>query len=512
MRYKKNKMTIKYVINLMLENRSFDQIYGYRNKEELEQNYNYYNGKKYQPKEIPYFNGEGYGRFSHQASLYSINTPAEDKIVSCGGFVYANQSYTYIPITDSPNPPDMVIGYFPLIPIFDFLANNYILCDNYYSSLPGQTDPNRFFSLSGTSKGQVNDYLTSLYMKEVVPQTQKTILTELIDSGYTCNVYSNTNTPESLYMLRHLDYLEHYKSMDEFFEDVKNSNLPFFSYLEPAYEITNIVGRDTNDYNMRLVESVYNAIRKNENIWNNCLLIINFDEHGGYYDHKLPPKTVAPDEHTDLFNFRQYGVRVPCLIISPYVGKGLDHTVYDHASVLATIERLCHIKPLTKRDESAHTFIHLLDDEHLKEYDRPVFSENIYEFPYPEITIEGVAQLVGAFALIICKLYNSKEPDKKDMLEHTGYRLLSFITHELLNNTINKESNIFKNLLFIKEIKSEAKKLDNKIWDILDDTNIKKIENKVVYKLYKYFKKCPMHKYHDVLYHLHTSIDKFLHI
>lgn len=480
-------MEIKYIINFMLENRSFNQIYGSRFKDQTKDFINYLDGKAYRPEQIKYFNGEGYGRFSHQATLYSINTPDSDgKIVPCKGFAYANKSYTYLPIANEPNPPENVMAYFEPIPIFEFLADNYVLCTNYFSSLPGQTDPNRFFSLSGTSRGQVNDYLTSFYPPDIVPQTQRTILTELIKNKKSCKVYSNTNIPESIYLLRHLDYLDHYKSMDEFFSDVEKGTLPYFSYLEPAYEISNIPGRDDSPYVMDIVESVYNAVFKNKEIWNHCILIFNFDEHGGYFDHVHPPKAIPPDNYTSLFNFRQYGVRVPCLIVSPFVAKGiLDNTVYDHTSVLATIERLSGTWPLTKRDAAAHSFLHLLDEEHAK-IERHAFSDRILKFPFPPVTIESVAQLLGAFALIIYRLSETPNEKNKKLTAHAIYRVLTFVTKEVLENQGKSVSGTFFD--FISEIE---KKYDYIIKDIESfwDKNLKNNGNVILYKLDKFFQR-----------------------
>jgi phospholipase C len=492
-------MPIKYVINLMLENRSFDQIFGYRYKKLLSKKYNYYNGKKYKPTEVPYFNGEGYGRFSHQASLYSINTPRGDKISQCGGFVYANKSYSYIPILNNPNPPEMVMGYFPPLPIFDFLANNYMLCENYFSSLPGQTDTNRFFSLSATSRGQVNDYLTTLALEEVIPQTQETILTRLVEKGHTCNIYSNTNMPVSLFLLRHVDFLSHYYSMDDFFEHIEKGNLPLFSYIEPAYEISNIPGRDTNDYDLRLVESVYNALQNNKEVWENCLLIINFDEHGGYHDHVYPHKTVAPDNNTQLYNFEQYGVRVPCLVISPLVGAGIDKTVYDHTSVLATVERLVGIEPLTRRDKEANDFLHLVN---LKPKDTKPFSSKIYNFPYPEITAESMAQTIATFALIIYKMHKSPQNDNKDFMSHAAYRLVNFIMKDIVVQEIEKEPSV----KFISDLGDKAKSLAEDLWERLDQGfKAPGAEDKIISKLATFYPKCIGH-----LESMYNELKKYL--
>lgn len=396
-------MAIKYIINLMLENRSYDQVLGYRDPN-IGTYVNYFEGKSYSPSQIPYFNGEGYGRFSHEATMYSINTPAEHEISPNKGFVYANKVYQYSPVINNPNPPEDTMGYFPPVPIYEFLIDNYVLCDNYFSSVPGQTDPNRFFSLSATSLGQVNDYLFSFDSNTMVPQTQPTIITKLLEAGHQAKVYANSYTPESLLLLSHMNHVEVFASLNQFFEDVKNQALPFFSYIEPAYERINISGRNTDQYEFELVTTIYNVLKQHPEIWNHCVFILNFDEHGGYHDHVHPPETVAPDDHTSLFSFQQYGVRVPCLIISPFVDHKVDSGIYDHCSVLATIEKLVNIGPLTNRDSKANDFLHLFNPS-IRE--TPNYSSFIHSFPLPPVNMVNLLEYIAVFAYISWRLVGS---------------------------------------------------------------------------------------------------------
>jgi phospholipase C len=121
-----------------------------------------------------------------------------------------------------------------------------------------------------------------------------------------------------------------------------------------------------------LIKAVYEAIR-NSPVWNTSLLIIVYDEHGGFYDHvkpccAIPPGDGIPEGQKTRnalgFDFAHYGVRVPAVIVSPLIPRGtVDHTLYDHSSILATLERLLGMKPLTKRDESAKDLRHLLTNQ-----------------------------------------------------------------------------------------------------------------------------------------------------
>jgi phospholipase C len=109
-----------------------------------------------------------------------------------------------------------------------------------------------------------------------------------------------------------------------------------------------------------LIKSAYEALR-NSPLWDTSLLIVTWDEHGGFYDHlgAVPggapspgDKAVTPgDVNKYGFNFQQYGPRVPAVIVSPRIPQNLiDHRTYDHASIPATAEKIFGIPPLTERD------------------------------------------------------------------------------------------------------------------------------------------------------------------
>jgi phospholipase C len=117
----------------------------------------------------------------------------------------------------------------------------------------------------------------------------------------------------------------------------------------------------------QLVKQVYETIRGVPAVWANSVLLITFDEHGGFYDHVSPqPATPPGDDPINAapgqqpFDFDQLGIRVPAIVVSPLIEKGvIDHTVYDHTSALATLERLFNMSPLTQRDAAAKDFSHL---------------------------------------------------------------------------------------------------------------------------------------------------------
>jgi phospholipase C len=107
-----------------------------------------------------------------------------------------------------------------------------------------------------------------------------------------------------------------------------------------------------------LLADVYEHLRASP-LWEKTVLIVTWDEHGGIYDHVLPPSAVNPDgKSTPEFAFDRLGVRVPALVISPFVARGtIDHRLYEHASVPAFLKRVFRLPNfLTARDEAANTF------------------------------------------------------------------------------------------------------------------------------------------------------------
>ena len=159
----------------------------------------------------------------------------------------------------------------------------------------------------------------------------------------------------------------------EFARDAANGNLPAYTFIEPRYFTDTVGGKLPNDqhpphnvaHGEALIASVYNAVRGSP-AWKDTLLIITYDEHGGCYDHVVPPKATPPDTHdSDGFDFGKFGVRVPAVIISPYVPAGSiirppGATPFDHTSISATLGKLFKFPPLTHRDAAAPDLLEAL--------------------------------------------------------------------------------------------------------------------------------------------------------
>ncbi len=242
-----------------------------------------------------------------------------------------------------------IMGYYPrgFLPALHALAENFTICDHWFSSLPGPTWPNRFFALSGTCSGHIEMPSGMLHPdlnNAALDQNQDTIFDRLNEGKRTWKVYYY-DIPCSLILThqRRSENLSRYCKIEDFFDkDVQGSeeDFPEFVFIEPKY-----FGVDQNDdhppHNVikseKLIADVYNALRSNPDLWPHTLLVVLFDEHGGFYDHVVPPPAVAPDDRLDHkfgFKFDQLGVRVPAILASPYVGKRVEQTIFDHTSLL----------------------------------------------------------------------------------------------------------------------------------------------------------------------------------
>ncbi len=270
------------------------------------------------------------------------------------------------------------------LPVLHALANEFAVCDRWFSSLPGPTWPNRFFFHAASSAGldaspERLRPVTALLDGYVFPNG--TIYDRVDDAGRDWCVVEGDALPQALAIhgmnLKALD--GKFITMDEFERrlqrPVLNESLIF---IEPHYGHVLVDGssfkcgnsehpRDDITRGEGLVQRVYEAIRASDH-WDSSMLVIAYDEHGGFYDHVVPPAAPSPGDvgpdygnNRHGFDFTQLGVRVPAVVISPLIPKNtIDHTTYDHSSVPATVGALFGTPPLTERDRHAENLLHLL--------------------------------------------------------------------------------------------------------------------------------------------------------
>ncbi len=260
------------------------------------------------------------------------------------------------------------------------LSQKFITCNRWFSSVPGPTGPNRLFTHCATS----GTYAGGYYSKQEfgVPIPLLTIF-ELIDRKIADNgwkIYSKDPPldPSGLATANALEYVQNHQEnlsgYDQFAQDINNGNQPRYSFIVPS------LGGGTSQHpgygdvipGDKLIGEVYNTIRNNKAAWESTVLVITYDEHGGYYDSVNPvgnvpapeppkDKSWIPDNNVE-FDFRILGTRVPTVLISPWFDASIDSRVYEHSSITSTIINLLGLSGpvggyLSKRDKVAADFL-----------------------------------------------------------------------------------------------------------------------------------------------------------
>ena len=386
-------MDIKHVIVLMLENRSFDCMLGmlYENSEKFDgligTEFNTWHKPDGSQQSIQVWKdpalsaqtvcipdpdpGELFADIHMQIHGLAADGTPNLGGPSMGGFV---DNYMRQPLTTPTADPYSVMHYFTpdQVPVISQLARSFGVSDRWHASAPCQTWPNRFFAHTGTANGYVNNSPTHF------PYEMGTIFNRLSGVGQNWRVYFH-DIPQSAtlaplwgdLLTQHFLDFEH-----DFARDAAAGNLPAYSFIEPRYFTDLLDSRIPNDehpphnvaYGEQLIADTYNVVRSGPG-WKQSLLVITYDEHGGCYDHVVPPAATSPGGQTpDGFDFGYFGVRVPAVIVSPYVQRGSiirppGLTPFDHTSIIATLCRLFNCATLTSRDAAAPNLLDVLDAE-----------------------------------------------------------------------------------------------------------------------------------------------------
>jgi phospholipase C len=352
---------IKHVVVLMFENHSFDQMLGcynsvYSGLEGVDsRNVNFDSGGR------PYPQSETHDLVVSPDPMHEL---ANVRNQLASGFVLDYESA--YPGTSSADRA-RIMGYYPrgVLPVTHGLADNFMICDHWFSSVPGPTWTNRFFVHSGTSNGFVSMPEGIGDLGHFLRYDQDTIFDRLTERRIKWRVYFG-DVPQSLVLRdqRRPSNARNYRLMHSFWDDTRSArSFPAYSFIEPSY----FYGEQNDDHPpnssvraQRLLARVYNALRANEELWKSTLLVVLYDEHGGFYDHVTPPAAVPPDGRTDEYTFDRLGVRVPALLISPWIAKGFANTVFDHTSLLRYLLDKWNLEPLTERVSAANSFADLI--------------------------------------------------------------------------------------------------------------------------------------------------------
>lgn len=353
---------IKRVVVLMMENHSFDRVLGW-----MKTDYPSIEGvDPDNPGWNPDYPDPAVTVWQELTRSRNIpNDPGHDLHNVLGQLAHGNQGFVADFAHMYPKAPlnerKEIMGYYQygFLPATHFLAYNFVVCDHWFSSLPGPTWPNRFFVHSGTSLGHV-DMPEGIFHPGLHWYDQRTLYDELNDANVDWRIY-HADFPQSLLLVHQLEpgNLLGYRKFSKWADDVAKGDLPPYVFIEPYY-----FGAEENDQHppqdiLRgdlLVANVFNALHANQKVFEETLLVVLYDEHGGFYDHVQPPPTIPPDDHTDRFGFDRLGVRVPAILVSPWLDRGFISTQFDHTSILKMACQLWPgVQPLGARTEQANS-------------------------------------------------------------------------------------------------------------------------------------------------------------
>ncbi|HEX7444509.1 MAG TPA: alkaline phosphatase family protein [Acidimicrobiales bacterium] len=244
------------------------------------------------------------------------------------------------------------------------LAGAFPIADRYFCSAMAQTDPNRRFLIAGTSLGLIDDTFPPGLPPNGV------IFEQFNKYGITWKDYYSSLPTLGVFLplLQVPSLLSGLAGIDQFYADAAAGTLPSFSLVEPNYEKQSEEDPQDVQFGDQFLGKVVNAVMSGPG-WPSTMLIWTYDEHGGYYDHVAPPAAVTPDDIPPTLGpadppgaFDRYGFRVPAGVVSPFARRDfVSHAVYDHTSILKTVEEKWNLPALTRRDANANSLFAMVD-------------------------------------------------------------------------------------------------------------------------------------------------------
>jgi phospholipase C len=373
---------LKHIVVLMMENRSFDHMLGALKAVDarIDGVTNQLSnpdttGASVHPQPLAEFQGQLDPDPDHHFPAVDLQVFGGDtnpnRVANMQGFVksYFNQQRDV-------GHSQKIMYYFKQadLPVLTTLALDFAVFNRWFASIPGPTICNRAFAHYGTSFGKVD--MDPFDVIEPI----KSIYTRLINATpkHTAKIYYYDTTSSTMEVVNLLqNQPELFGTYKQFLSDCDKNLLPEYSFVEPNYndhttDSGEEVANDQHpDHDVQagecLIAEVYMRIKRNPNLWPNTALLVVYDEHGGIYDHVVPPactpdKFTAPANGTGTgmeFKFDRLGVRVPAILISPWIPKNtVVDRVFDHASIPATVSKFFQVAaPCSPRETSADVFV-----------------------------------------------------------------------------------------------------------------------------------------------------------
>ncbi|MHB1923204.1 MAG: alkaline phosphatase family protein [Acidimicrobiales bacterium] len=377
---------VEQIVILMMENHSYDNFFGMlgRGPGQSPRGDGFTIGADGLPTATnPYPDGRIQRAFRMPTTCQLPSRPSQEWSASHNAYNGGrNDGFVSTPISPASTETvgGVAMGYWTGedLPFTYGLAGTFPIGDRWFCSVLGQTDPNRRYLIAATSAGMVDDIGTSPGNAEqdsllTIPAPAGTIFNQLDRHGisWADYVYSYPTgaTPELFVTNDAATEANNHKPFDQFFIDAAAGKLPSVALLDENFSTQSQENPQNIVEGEAMMAQVVRAIGASPQ-WATTLLVIIWDEHGGYYDHVPPPVAVAPDaippvvEPTESLydGFARYGFRVPSVVVSPYAKTDyVSHLVYDHTSILAMIERKWNLPALTYRDANANDLTDFLD-------------------------------------------------------------------------------------------------------------------------------------------------------
>jgi phospholipase C len=336
---------IDHIVVLMMENRSFDHMLGYLRKHGRRGDIDGLVGG-----EKNNYKGLDYQSFALAGTVFHPNPcHRHDCVINqinggrMNGFVINFAERAKQEGVD----PGAIMGYHTAanVPVYDTLAREFLVCQRWFAAHPGPTLPNRFYTLTGrlNRDSEGGWQFDNPHGDDFVPASTKTIFDHLSAQAVPWRFYEQGGYCSLRLFETYTSDIAHIVDLDDpvngFFACARDGRLSAVSFIDPNFtEVTD--DGDNDDQPPTDIAAGQNLIGRvaqaliNGPLWSKTLLLVVYDEHGGFFDHVPPPNAPA------VSGIDRYGVRVPALVVSPWVARGgVSSEVFDHTSVLETIAR-----------------------------------------------------------------------------------------------------------------------------------------------------------------------------
>jgi phospholipase C len=401
---------IDHLVVVMMENRSFDHMLGFLKR--LDPRIDGLSGQESNStsagqsiavddsaKPFGDLGGDpGHDFLDVNLQIFGTKTPAAGAPMTMDGFVRSYEEHA-----GTAKGPRVMRCFAPEnLSVLATLALRFGVSDRWFSSVPGPTQPNRSFVHAATSGGSVEPKVVWGGLRTIFELLDKEHVSNraYIHDGFSLLITVN-------YLIKHQDTFRDYV---HFAADCKAGNLPQYTFIEPRYSRHGAFYPNDQhpDHDVQdgesMIRHVYEAIRANDALWERTLLVITYDEHGGLYDHVVPPAIARDPSATPPFFFDRLGVRVPAVFVSPWIEAGTltgsnDGAWYEHSSIIAMARHLFaqSAAPLNARDAGAPTFEAVLNRA-TPRTDHVVFSASLLRAapsPPPSELIRSMVEVVG---------------------------------------------------------------------------------------------------------------------